>query len=597
MDRARTVKLLGFFAFLFVIEWILYFRHVSHFFQGDAIFLIDHRASSFGGYLREFIALNPSGWFRPLTNELVESVLFPFAGLRPAPYRIPIYVAFIAVTIAVYKLLFTLLRRHIAAGLGTFFFSIHTTNAYVTYDVGFLPELFYTFFYVCATVAFLRYIASSTRAAHGWSVVYFVLALLSKESAVTLPAALFLTSIVFGPANTSIRERFVKAMRAVAPHALILAIYLVYTIGYLHVEGISVARLLSRTPEPNADNYVVILNDQLFSNVRLAFAWAFNIPAGYWGQWQNLTFGMRTYLELFRIVAVALAGIVFIKGAHRFLVFGMAWFAITVLPPLVLVNHFVPHYLFLPIIGLSLVLGKAFALGFDWLRKFQPVIAATGVTLVFAGLLYANTRSIRGNIYDNRLLGGSARLALDTLNDLKRSYPILRPGTTLYFADEDDPLEWEHDFGRLIKLAYSVDDISILYQSQGDALSADAHGPLIFRVRNGHLIDETAFYQSNSSRLIRYVNSDARLTLTPSEVEAGQGRYTMRIEKLPDLPVQVGYTLNAGPLQVFTTVLDARGEVTFDVSSDAKPGVYRFWAFTMQNSGDWFRADQTLTVR
>src|SRR5207302_2164400 len=124
--------------------------------------------------------------------------------------------------IVIYKLLFTLLRRDMAAGLGTLFFAIHTTNAYVTYDVGFLPELLYTFFYVCATMAFLRYLTNGNKTAYGWSLGCFVLALLSKESAVTLPATLLLASIALTGSSGPFRERFRRSIRAIAPHMLIL---------------------------------------------------------------------------------------------------------------------------------------------------------------------------------------------------------------------------------------------------------------------------------------------------------------------------------------------------------------------------------------
>src|SRR4051794_7677854 len=144
MPRQRRVQLIAFFALLLVVDWSLFFRHAGHFFQGDTVFLLNHRASSFSEYFREFIALNPSGWYRPLANELVESILFPIAGLHPVPYRIPVYAVFIAITAGVYALALTLTRRHLAAALAAFFFTIHTTSAYTTFDLGFMPELLFT---------------------------------------------------------------------------------------------------------------------------------------------------------------------------------------------------------------------------------------------------------------------------------------------------------------------------------------------------------------------------------------------------------------------------------------------------------------------
>ena len=64
---------------------------------------------------------------------------------------------FIGVTAGVYALALILTRRHLTAALATFFFTIHTANAYTTYDLGFMPEVLYSFFYIaavlCAVVA------------------------------------------------------------------------------------------------------------------------------------------------------------------------------------------------------------------------------------------------------------------------------------------------------------------------------------------------------------------------------------------------------------------------------------------------------------
>ena len=71
IERQYRYKVLAFFALLLIVDWFLYFRHAGHFFQGDTVFLLNHRATSVTEFLKEFIQLNPSGWYRPLANELV----------------------------------------------------------------------------------------------------------------------------------------------------------------------------------------------------------------------------------------------------------------------------------------------------------------------------------------------------------------------------------------------------------------------------------------------------------------------------------------------------------------------------------------------
>ena len=83
-------EVIGFFALLFVIDWFLYFRHAGHFFQADSTFLLYHRDTSFVDFLGEFIKLQDSGRYCPLTHQLIASLFYPLFGLRPIAYRIPL---------------------------------------------------------------------------------------------------------------------------------------------------------------------------------------------------------------------------------------------------------------------------------------------------------------------------------------------------------------------------------------------------------------------------------------------------------------------------------------------------------------------------
>jgi hypothetical protein len=502
--RNRRLEIAGLFALLLIVDWFLYFRHAPHFFQGDTVFLLSHRAASVSDYLKEFIQLNPSGWYRPLANELFESILYPAAGLRPVPYRIPVYAVFVAITAGVYALAFAVTRRGLAAALAVFFFTIHTTNAYTTYDIGFMPELLYTLFYIGAMLTFLRYVQDKNRTAYRLSLACFAGSLLSKEAAVTLPGALFLMSFTFATASDSLRERFMGAVRSIAPHALLLAVYLAFAIGYLNVQTFSVSRLLDPSQVPNEGDYIPVLSGGIFKNADLALTWAFNIPRGSWGQWHDLKPQLLAYLKFFRALMLVLTAAAFVGGQdRRVMLFGLALFWITLIPALPLVSHFLPYYLFLPVAGLSIVVGCVFARFYDALRRFQPIVAAAAIVLIFGGVLTATSRSIRGNIRDNPLLGGSSRLASNTLNDLKRLHPALPPGATLYFADAGGSLAWAHNSGGLIKMAYGTDKISVLYQSQGDSLVPETRNVLLFGVQNGRLIDETARYRSNPADFLK----------------------------------------------------------------------------------------------
>jgi hypothetical protein len=286
-----------------------------------------------------------------------------------------------------------------------------------------------------------------------------------------------------------------------------------------------------------------------------------------------------------------------IRSDRNLILFGFAWFWVTLLPALPLVAHFFPYYLFLPVIGLSLVVGLVFTALHDRLRRVQPVLAAAIIVLVFGGVLVVTSRSIEGDIRNNSLLGASANIALNTLSDLKGLHPVLPATTTIFFADANEPVAWHHDYGGLIKMAYATNEISVLYESLGDTLFPDVEKVLVFEFSEGRLTDATEHYQSKPGRYMKFADSDLKLELSVPEVTAGQDKYTLTISELRSKPVRIAYTVNDGRLEIFTALLDADGSITLDVSRHTRRGVYRFWGFKSTDAEEWTRSGQILTVR
>jgi hypothetical protein len=587
-------KVVAFFAFLLVIDWWLYFRHAAHFFQGDTVFLLSHRATTLAGYWNEFIALNPSGWYRPLANEVFESLLYPFAGLHPIPYRIPVYVVYVAMTAAVYALVLTLTKRHLTSALATLFFTIHTTSVYATYDLGFMPELLYAFFYVVAVLAYLRYLETQSKAAYRVSLGCFVAGLLSKEAAVTLPGVLFVMGLLLGGRTGSFSERFIRTARSIMPHIAVLILYLALAIGYLDVQGVSVRKMFDPSQRPAAGDYVPVLNGGVLTNADHAMSWAFNIPRGA-ATSAGLSPTMVLCLKLFRALLLALTVFALIKSDRRGVLLGVLWFWITLLPALPLVAHFLPYYLFLPSVGLSLIAGAAFVWLYDAMRRIHPAVAAAVIVLAFGGLLYASSRSARAQIRDNAILGESARTGFDTLNDLKRLYPTLPSKSVLFFLDGHEPLSWHHDSGGLIRMAYGNDEISALYES-ADGVIPEIPGVIVLSVSNGRLTDETASYRRNPLKFAKLAPSNFKFALSTPQVAAGRDKYTLSVPQLSNTSIRVAYTIDDGPLETFGVTLDSEGKVTLDVSPNTRRGLYRFEAFKIADGMDWIRIGENLTV-
>jgi hypothetical protein len=286
------------------------------------------------------------------------------------------------------------------------------------------------------------------------------------------------------------------------------------------------------------------------------------------------------------------------RQQRNIVVFGVAWFIVTILPVLPLRNHLIPYYLFLPLAGLALIVGLGCGWLYDALKSFNPSVGAAAVVAVFATEIFVIGPGIEKDIRENRLLGGSAELAQNSLADMKRLYPELPPNAAVYFNDLSEPLYWDQDWGGLLKLGYRRADPTFGYASEDDLfLPRKDDIPLVFGVRNKHLVDETAAYRLNPGKFIDYVEArNYAMNLSKTDVIAGKESYSLTIDGIRDTVVRVTYRLNAESTATFDARLDSNGTITFPVSADARKGVYRFIAFNIPPQKGWIPANATITV-
>src|SRR5262245_49505771 len=87
-----------------LFQWLVFFSDRDHFFQGDTVYWLYHRHRSWSSFFHAFILPDNSGWYRPLSNRILESILFPFFRLTPAPYHLALFPILLLNTVAVYQL-------------------------------------------------------------------------------------------------------------------------------------------------------------------------------------------------------------------------------------------------------------------------------------------------------------------------------------------------------------------------------------------------------------------------------------------------------------------------------------------------------------
>ena len=485
MFTRRRIVFAAFFLAVAALEYAIYFWRASHFFQGDTIYWFYYRLSSFADFLRSFTGIDPGGWYRPLTNRTIQSLFYPMFGLNPGPYRWIQYVFFVIDTLAVYALSMLITRKTVAAAIATVFFSIHTINAYVTYDLSFTPELLYTLFYILSAIAFLKYLEQGRRVLLAASVLCFALGLGSKESAVTLPVALAAVALFLG-----YKPR--KVASSLAPHAVLLAGYLWMALGRLGVAAEALASFQNHPTVLEAGGYYFFIGPHILSNALDAWAWALNLPIGMLGAWRVITRSRNLVLWGFAAAQMALIVYAFVRGERKPLAASVAWFWITAAPALPLLGHFLPYYMFLPITGFAIMVGLTWNRFYEDLSQRVPAIGALMLASTFGLLILVCSRTARSEASNNGLLGGSSRLAEQSLRDMRSLYPVPDRGTTFFINDESQPdLVYHQARGMLFKLAYADDSLEFKYFTLKELPPAEPAEKVVrLRFENGHISRE-----------------------------------------------------------------------------------------------------------
>jgi hypothetical protein len=556
-------------AALALLEFLLYFRGPSHYFEGDTIHWFYLRHRTLKDFALSFVRLDPEGWYRPLTDCTVQSALYPFFGLEVAPYRLVQYVLFVAVVFTTYRLVLNITRKRTAAVVAAVFFGIHTTNAFVTYDVLFVPELVYSFFYIWAAIAYLRYRETQRTRFLTLSAVCFAASLLSKESAVTLPVTLVVLDMLLN--RTGLKD----ALKTIRAHAAILVLYLALVAGYLGVQRPAFRSLVKR-PGPEIV-YRFALDHTIIDNARLASAWAFNLPRGWQVESRHLSARSILLLRIFRFLVVLSAAWLLLKRESRIVLAGLSWFLIAVAPGLPLYDHFLPYYLFLPVVGLSLIVGVAAEAVYSRIAIKPLAVAVIATPLIIVGTICA--AAANDDATGNGVLGRSSKLAFNILTDLQKARPALQPNTTIYFSDAEYPdLSWDTAQGELFRMAYNEDSLRALYWGWGEVITKGVveRGPVVvLKYHDFHVTDVTREFLAASAPPESYNGPPTlKVEITPPAAAPGQA-YQIFVEGLANTEVTFHYSLDGGPVQAFSARLNESQRVSFQVSDTTPKGLYK----------------------
>src|SRR2546427_7300065 len=223
------------------------------------------------------------------------------------------------------------------------------------------------------------------------------------------------------------RPRIRDAIAAARIHAVILVVYLGLVWGYLGVQRPAFRSLIKR-PGPEFP-YRFALDRTISDNAHYALTCAFNLPRGWQTESRHLHGWRITFLKLFRAavasLALALCLRIFVVNeegtkaqvfrADRLILAAAAWFFIAVGPALPLFEHFMPHYLFLPLVGFSIAIGVIADAVYQKIAAYSIAGAAMAVAVPLIMLAGICAVASRNDALENRTLGCASLLSFNKL--------------------------------------------------------------------------------------------------------------------------------------------------------------------------------------
>jgi hypothetical protein len=370
------------------------------FFTHDDFFCLRiSRYQSLFQYLTDFDLTRPQrlgfGWFRPISLQTFFAIDNYIFNSSPVFIRLISFIFLLIICVLVYKLVKSLTKNHQISSLAVFF--------YLTASTQFTRVAFFGNQELVYTTMALATLLSFTNGKIKTSLLFFLLSLGSKEFSVMLPFIMLLILIY---------QKRLSYCYLTIPFFLLSLTY-----GMLHLFGYGLA---------HGDSYQFSLGKANINALAWYGLWSIGVPemwVDFIGPGLKLSPSLMRYWPVETASILSLLIILFgsivrslfniTKSTLFTLLFGLAWFVLTISPVLILPWHKFSFYLTLPFVGISLILAsllKSKAVKIVWILLF---IFNTGIFLSHHWLSHGPKTTGRVHVFVQHLL--SSRPDINTL--------------------------------------------------------------------------------------------------------------------------------------------------------------------------------------
>lgn len=323
------------------------------------------------------------GNYHPLTM-LSFAIEYKLFGLNPRAFHFFNLLFHLINVWLVYRFIILLSKRTEVAAIVAVLFAIHPMHVESVSWISERKDVLYAMFYLASLITYLKYTNSNQKKYLNYSVLFFLLSLLSKSMAVTLPAILILLDYYLDrkPERKTIIEKI--------PYILLSLVF-----GLLALKSQGESGAISLAPQFELFDRLFIAGNALLTYcVKLILP--INLSAMYdYPVKTNDLLPWIYYLSPFILIAIFLA-IIKISTNRKDTIFGTLFFLSTIS----LVIQVIPfgraivadRYTYIPYIGLFYIIGQFYCVIIDSktdiLKRLKPYIknTAIGIALLLAVL-------------------------------------------------------------------------------------------------------------------------------------------------------------------------------------------------------------------
>lgn len=292
--------------------------------------------------------------YHPLTT-LSWAIEFKLFGLNPFYYHLDNVLLHLMNVVLVLYFVRKLSKRFEISIIIAALFALHPMHVESVSWISERKDLLYALFYLCSMISYLSYVQSESKKKHWWlALFFFILSLLSKSMAITLPAILLLLDYYLK------RPFSWKIILEKIPFAILSVLFVGITLYSQFYQYGDVAKV----------NEVVVFN--IFDKVLLAIygivfyifhlVLPINLSALHPYPTKINTYLPTIYYLAPFILSLFILLVVKIKNHKRELIFGLLFFlfSISIVLQLIPVGHAVvaERYTYIPYLGLLFIMGS-----------------------------------------------------------------------------------------------------------------------------------------------------------------------------------------------------------------------------------------------